>query len=315
MELKLLATEAALPLAPAVGNHLGLALTEVNHKRFADGEYVPQILENIRDTHTVLICPTCPPTDHNLMDAMILGDAIVRSAPGRFTMVFPYWGYNRQDRKDKPRVPLTARLAADMISLLCPTNVLHFDVHSEATLGFFHRGVKVDHLYSSAVSCDRLNELVTPPFVVAGPDKGAGARTAYYARLLKQDRYVLFEKKRGPDGRVDPAHSKVIGDVSGCEVILVDDFLDGGGTANVAAETALKAGARKVFLFATHGIFSGNALAALDAGSLSRILVTDSIYHDAAKLPTKIEVLPIAGFLAEAVKRIHDGRSLSELIP
>jgi ribose-phosphate pyrophosphokinase len=315
VELRILATEAGSHLAQQVCSRLGTRLTEVNHKRFTDAEYVPQIKENIREAHTVLISPTCPPTDHNLMDAMILGDALVRAAPARFTMVFPYWGYNRQDRKDKPRVPLTAKLASDMVSMLCPTNVLFFDVHSEATLGYFHRSVKVDHLYSSAVSVARLRELVQPPFVVAGPDKGAGARTAYYARLLGQDRYVLFEKRRGPDGKVDPAHSKVIGDVSGCDVILVDDFVDTGGTVNVAADTALRAGARKVYLFATHGLFSGDAIANFDAGRIAKVIVTDSIYHDPAKLSGKIEVLSIAGFLAEAVLRIHEGGSLSELSP
>jgi len=315
VELRLLATEAGNRLALGVCGNLGIEMTAVNHKRFTDGEYVPQILQNIRDTHTLLVCPTCPPTDHNLMDAMILGDAIVRAAPARFTMVFPYWGYNRQDRKDKPRVPLTAKLASDMVSMLCPTNVLLFDVHSEATLGYFARPVKVDHLYSSAVSVARLRELVEPPFVVAGPDKGAGARTAYYARLLGQHRYVLFEKRRGPDGKVDPAHSKVIGDVSGCDVILVDDFLDTGGTVNVAANTALRAGARNVYLFATHGLFSGDAIANLETGNLRKVIVTDSIYHDPATLGAKVEVLSIASFLAEAVLRIHEGKSLSELIP
>jgi ribose-phosphate pyrophosphokinase len=126
---------------------------------------------------------------------------------------------------------------------------------------------------------------------------------------------VLFEKRRGPDGKVDPAHSRVIGDVSGCDVILVDDFVDTGGTVNVAADTALMAGARNVYLFATHGLFSGDAMAKLDAGKLAKVIVTDSIYHDPAKLGAKIEVLTIAGFLADAVLRIHDGRSLSELIP
>jgi len=315
VELRILTTEAGRHLAQAVCSHLEKQLTEVNHKRFTDGEYVPQIKENIRDTHTVLLSPTCPPTDHNLMDAMILGDAIVRAAPARFTMVFPYWGYNRQDRKDRPRVPLTAKLASDIVSLLCPTNVLLFDVHSEATLGYFHRAVKVDHLYSAAVSVARLRELVQPPFVVAGPDKGSGARAAYYARLLGQERYVLFEKRRGPDGKVDPTHSKVIGDVSGCDVILVDDFVDTGGTVNVAAETALKAGARNVYLFATHGLFSGDSIPNLNAGGIAKVVVTDSVYHDPAKLGAKIETLSVAGFLAEAVLRIHEGKSLSELIP
>ncbi len=146
MDLKLLATDAGNHLALGVCSSIGKALTAVHHKRCSDGEYVPQILENIRDTHTVLVCPTSPPSDHNLMDALILGDAIVRAAPARFTMVFPYWGYNRQDRKDKPRVPLTAKLASDMVSMLGPDNVLLFDVHSEATLGYFAREVKVDHL-------------------------------------------------------------------------------------------------------------------------------------------------------------------------
>ena len=315
MEFRLLATEAGNHLARGVCGHLGKPLTEVDHRHCADGEYVPQIMENIRDTHTVLICPTSPPTDRNLMDAMILGDAIVRAAPARFTMVFPYWGYNRQDRKDKPRVPLTAKLAADMITMLCPTNVLLFDVHSEATLGYFPRAVKVDHLYSSAISVKRLRELVDDPFVVAGPDKGAGPRSAYYARLLGKDKYVLFEKRRGPDGKVDPALSRVIGDVEGRDVILVDDLIDSGGTVNVAAATAKFHGARNVYLFATHGVFSGNAMAAMDAGDLSKIVVTDSIYHDPATLSPKVEVLSISGFLADAVVRIHEGRSLSALIP
>ncbi len=315
MELKLLATDAGTPVALSVAKHLGLQLTPVRHKRCADAEYVPQVLENVREKHAVLVCPSCPPTDHNLMDALILGDAIVRSAPGRFTMVFPYWGYNRQDRKDKPRVPLTARLSADMVSLLCPTNVLLFDVHSEATLGYFDRSVKIDHLYSSAVSARRLRELVSEPFVVAGADKSAGPRTAYYARLLGQERYVLFDKMRGPDGRIDPAHSRVIGDVAGCDVVLIDDMVDTGGTVNVAAATAKRAGARTVFLFATHGVFSNGAMQALDAGDIDKIVVTDSIYHAPETLSPKVEVLSIAGLLADAILRIHEGRSLSELIP
>lgn len=315
MELKLLATDAGTPLALAVGKHLGLELTQIRHKRFADGEYVPQVLENVREKHAVLICPSSPPTDHNLMDAMILGDAIGRSAPARFTMVFPYWGYNRQDRKDKPRVPMTARLASDMVSLLCPTNLLLFDVHSEATLGYFARSVKVDHLYSSAVSAKRLKELVSEPFVVAGADKSAGPRTAYYARLLGQDRYVLFDKMRGPDGKIDPAHSRVIGDVSGCDVVLIDDMVDTGGTVNVAAATAMHHGARRVFLFATHGVFSGSAMQTLDSGDIHKIIVTDSIYHEPSKLSPKVEVLSIAGLLADAIARINEGRSLSALIP
>ncbi len=315
MELRLLATDAGSPLAQGVSTHLGTPLTPVRHKRCSDGEYVPQILENIRDTHTVLVCPTCPPTDHNLMDALILGDAVVRAAPARFTMVFPYWGYNRQDRKDKPRVPLTAKLASDMVSMLCPNNVLLFDVHSEATLGYFARSVKVDHLYSSAVSVERLRALVQEPFVVAGADKSAGPRSAYYARLLGQDRYVLFDKIRDTDGKVITSHSKVIGDVAGCDVILVDDLIDTGGTVNLAASTALAAGARNVYLFATHGVLSGKAIENLGAGQIHKVIVTDSIYHDPATLHPKIEVLSIAGFLAEAIRRIHQGKSLSELIP
>jgi ribose-phosphate pyrophosphokinase len=315
VELKILATEAGKHLANAVCKHLETNLTLVDHRRCADGEYVPQIMESIRDKHTVLICPTSPQTDRNLMDAMIMGDAIARSAPGRLTLLFPYWGYNRQDRKDKPHVPMTAKLASDMISMLCPNNILFFDVHSEATLGYFPRSIKVDHLYSSAISVNRLRELVEEPFVVAGPDKGAGPRTAYYARLLGKDKYAIFEKRRGPDGKIDPAFSRVIGNVEDRDVILIDDMVDSGGTVNIAASTAKLNGARNIYLFATHGVFSGNAMAALEAGDISKIVVTDSIYHDPATLSPKIEILSIASFLADAVSRIHEGRSLSALIP
>jgi ribose-phosphate pyrophosphokinase len=176
-------------------------------------------------------------------------------------------------------------------------------VHSEATLGYFPRSIKVDHLYSSAISVNRLRELVEEPFVVAGPDKGAGPRTAYYARLLGKDKYAIFEKRRGPDGKIDPAFSRVIGNVEDRDVILIDDMVDSGGTVNIAASTAKLNGARNIYLFATHGVFSG------------KIVVTDSIYHDPATLSPKIEILSIASFLADAVSRIHEGRSLSALIP
>jgi len=315
VEFKILATEAGAHLAEAVCNQLGKTLAEVDHRRCADGEYIPQIKESLRDTHAILICPTSPKTDHNMMDAMILGDAIARSNPQRFTMVFPYWGYNRQDRKDKPRVPLTAKLASDMISMLCPTNILFFDIHSEPTIGYFPRTIKVDHLYSSAVAVERLRNLVSDPFVVAGPDKGSGPRTAYYAGLLGRDKYVIFEKRRDKDGKVDPTLSRVIGDVKGCDVILIDDMIDSGGTVCVAAATAKHAGARNVYLFATHGVFSGKAMENLANGPIDKILVTDSIHHAPENLIPKIEIISIAGFLSDAITRIHTGASLSDLIP
>ncbi len=315
MEIALLATQAGTKLATKVGKELGIELYGVNHRRFADGEYVPQILENIRGTHLVLIAPICPPTDRNLMDAVILGDAIARANPARFTMVIPYLGYNRQDRKDKPRVPLTAKLVAEIISLVEPDNILFFDVHSEATRGFFPTKIDEDHLYGSAVAVDRLSELVPEPFVIASPDEGGGKRAGVYASLMGQTTPpVKFDKKRGPDGKVDPTQSQVIGDVQGKNVILIDDMLDTGGTANIAAQTAIDNGARAVYFFATHGLLSGDAAERLNAGPMTKILITDSIDHDESRLGEKIEEISIAPLLKEAITRIHSGGSISELI-
>jgi ribose-phosphate pyrophosphokinase len=315
MNLKILATEAGTPLALKVCNHLGRTLVPVRHKRFADGEYVPQIQRNIRDSHTVLISPTSPPTDRNLMDAAILGDAITRAAPARFTYVFPYLGYNRQDRKDRPRVPVTASLAADMISLLQPDNILMFDVHSEVTLGFFDRRIKVDHLYGSIVAVDRIREIVRDPFVVVGPDGSAGKRASIYSGLLGQGGiYALVDKGRGKDGKPDPKLSKVIGDVKGRDVIFIDDMYDTGGTAILAASTVKANGARKAYMFATHGLFSADAVKDLRKSKLDKVLVTDSVYNDPKVLGSKVEVLSIAPLLSDAINRLHEGRSLTELI-
>lgn len=315
MKLALVATEAGTKLAEKIGAKLGNMPLEVRHKRFADGEYVPQILENIRGTHLVLIAPVCPPTDRNLMDTVILGDAISRANPGLFTIVIPYLGYNRQDRKDKPRVPLTAKLVAGTISLVEPDSILFFDLHSEATIGFFPNKIDHDHLFGSIVAAPRLTELVPKPFVIASPDEGGGKRAGIYAGLMGQKAPpIIFSKKRRADGKVDPSQSQVLGDVKGKNVILIDDMLDTGGTANVAAQTAINNGALSVYFFATHGLLSGDAAEKLNNGPMTKILITDSIDHEEHKLGAKIEVISIASLLADAITRIHTGGSISELI-
>lgn len=315
MKLALLSTEAGAKLAQKIGQVLDLKPLAVNHKRFADAEYVPQILENIRGTHLTLIAPISPPSDHNLMDTVILGDAIARANTEKFTIVIPYLAYNRQDRKDRPRVPLTAKLVADIISLVEPDNILFFDVHSEATIGFLPTKIDKDHLYGSAVAVNRLSELVPEPFVIASPDEGGGKRAGVYAGLMGQTiPLVKFDKKRRPDGTIDPSQSQVIGDVRGKNVILIDDMLDTGGTANTAAQTAIDNGALAVYFFATHGLLSGNAAEKLNAGPMTKILITDSIDHDQSQLGEKIEEISIAPLLAEAIRRIHEGESISELI-
>jgi len=315
-KIKIFSGNAGEPLATKVCEWLSISLGNARVGRFADGEVRVQINEDVRDADVFILNPTHPPAE-NLIETMLLLEAARGSSAGRITLVPVYLGYNRQDRKDRPRVPISARVVIHMLSSCGTDRALLFDIHSEPTMGFFHPRTVVDHLYASWVSVPYLRSILKNPFVVASPDKGGGPRAEAYARLLGQEDYVLFTKIRKPTGEIQEKSIRIIGDVAGKTVLFIDDMIDTGGTLISDAEAARVAGAEKILAFATHALFSRDAVARLDESPIDEVIITDSIPHTQEELRAeriKITVLSIDRLVAEAIRRIHEGASLSSLI-
>ena len=314
--IKIFAGNASKVLAQETCGLLSTDLGKAKVVPFNDGEVNVQLLENVRGADVFIINSTHPPAE-NFLETAFLAEAAHDSSADRITLVPVYMGYNRQDRKDKPRTPISAHTMIDFLARRGANRVLLFDLHSEPTAAFFKPLLVVDHLFSSFVSIPYLRQTVPEPFVVASPDKGGGHRAGVYAHLLDQRDFVIFSKHRPNSGEVEKRSIKIIGDVSGQHVLLVDDMIDTGGTIIADAEAAKKAGAKDIFVFATHALFSGEAVAKLDESPVTEIIVTNTIHHDPEKLATKrvkITVLSIAPLLAHAIRRIHKNESLSELI-
>lgn len=317
-ELQILATSAGKDFAAKVCNRLLLQLGEARVARFNDGEVDVQILQNVRDRDVFIIGSTNAPAE-NFVEMALLAEAAHGSSARRITLVMPYLGYNRQDRKDRPRVPVSARTMIKFLAASGANRALLCDLHSEATAPHFHPLV-TDHVYASPVAVEYLNARLPRPFAVASPDKGGVPRAEAYAKRLKQDDIVVFSKSRSAPGTVREDSIKIIGDVRGRNVLFVDDIVDSGGTLIADAKAAKKAGAKKVFAFATHAVFSSDpkrVLQAFDKSVLDELVITDSIPHPPNLLKTgriKLTVLTLSELIAKAIKYIHEGHSLSPLI-
>lgn len=316
--IKVFAGNASRNLAERICKLLSIEPGQALVGRFADGEVQVQIQEHIRDEDVFLINSTNPPAE-NIIELLLLVDAARGASAGRITIVVPYMGYNRKDRKDDSRVPVSARVIMMDLFAKCGTDrALLIDLHQEATAGFFEH-IKHDHLYSSYIGVPYLKRLLTRgDFVVAAPDSGATKRAWAYADLLGSKNFVVFYKPRTSPGEVDEEGIKIIGDVRGKNIVFVDDMIDTGGTLVASARVARQNGAGEICAFATHGLFSRNAIARLDAcEEITEVIVTDTIYHEPEKLATKrvkITVLSADQLLAQAIRRLHEGDSLSPLI-
>ncbi len=312
------ATNAGKSLAEKVCSLLSIELGQARVGRFNDGEIDVQILQNIRGDDLFIIGDTSAPAD-NLMELVHLIDAARGSSAGRITAVIPYMGYARSDRKDQPRKAVGIRIAFGFLELVRPDRYILLDIHAEQSLACINNGIP-DHLYGSAIGVPHIRSMLQNKtnFVVASPDRGGVPRALKYANLLGQDDVVIFSKERLRPGEIKKSSVRIIGEVAKKTVILVDDMIDSGGTVIADAEAAKKAGAKKVWMFATHGIFSRNALVRIEESAIDRVFVTDSVYHDPitlAEQTQKVEILSCASLLAQAIDRTHEGRSLSELIP
>ncbi len=316
--LKIFAGSSGKSFADAVCKKLGVVLGEALVSRFKDGEVRVQIPENVRDADVFIINQTNPPAE-NILEMALLSEAAHDSSAGRITLVPTYLGYNRQDRKDRPRVPISSRTIMRFLAHSGADRALFFDLHSEPTAGFMSHLV-IDHLYASKISVPYLQKVLTKNYVVASPDKGGTARAEAYARRLGQEDFVVFFKSRSAPGEIRKESIKIIGSVKNKDVVFVDDMIDSGGTMIADAEAAKKAGAKKIYCFATHAVFSSDpktVVAKFDDSAVTELIITDSIRHDPKYLKTKrvkITVLPLSDLVADAIVRIHVGESVSALI-
>jgi ribose-phosphate pyrophosphokinase len=299
-------------LARDVVDHLGLSLGKINVSSFSDGEIHVEILENVRGRDAFIIQPTCAPTNDNLMELLIIADALYRASAGRITAVIPYYGYARQDRRVRSRrVPISAKVIADMISNTHVNRVLTIDLHSEQVQGFFD--VPVDNIYASGVLLNDVKAKNHDNLTVVSPDVGGVVRARAIAKGLGNDLNLAIIDKRRPEPNKAEVMN-IIGDVKDRACVIVDDLVDTAGTLCNAAKALKEHGATSVIAYATHAVLSGNAIYNIENSELDEVVVTDSIaLNGDAQHCSKIRQLSVASVLAKTMLRINHEDSVSEL--
>ena len=310
MNIKVFSGNANRPLAEEICQHLGIEIGQANTSRFSDGEFNFQILENVRGEDCFLVQPTCPSVDENMMELLIMLDAFRRSSAKRVTAVIPYYGYARKDRKDRPRVPISAKLVANLITQAGADRVLLLDLHAGQIQGFFD--IPADHLYAAPVLVGYIQKLGLPRLTVVAPDAGGVERARAYGKRLDAE-LAIIDKRRDYDrlGEVEVLH--VVGDVEGRTALIIDDMIDTAGTLVKAAEALKRNGADTVYASATHALFSGPAVERIEASPIKEVIVTNTIPTENACRSKRVTCLSVAKLLAEAILSIHDETSVSKL--
>ena len=306
-DMMLFAGNANPKLAADISDILKVPLSEITLDRFNDGEIKCELYENVRDTDAYIIQGTCPPVNENLMELLVLADALKRASARRVTAVIPYYGYARQDRKDKQRVPITSRLIADMLEASGVDRIIVVHLHSAQVQGFFN--LPVDHLYTS-------NELVhaignEKDYTVVSADAGGVKRSRVFAELLGGAPLAIIDKRRSAPGKSEALH--IIGEVKGRDCLIAEDMIDTGGTLMTAAESLKNAGANSICVCATHPVLSKNAIKRLEASAIDKVYVMDSVPHEELEKSDTFEVVTLAPLLANAIQNLHEGKSLSIL--
>jgi ribose-phosphate pyrophosphokinase len=308
-ELRVFSGSAHPALGEAIARHLSLPLGRAHLARFSDGEIWFQIQDNVRGADVFVMQPTSPPVNENLMELLVMIDAFKRSSASRITAVLPYYGYARQDRKDKPRVPISAKLVADLLSAAGADRVLTMDLHASQIQGFFN--FPVDHLFAAPVIIDYVARLKLPRLTIVSPDAGGVERARAYAKRLEAALAIVDKRRESPN--VAEVHH-VVGDVEGRTALVVDDIVDTGGTLAKVATALKEAGATDVLASSSHGVLSGAAMERLDAAPLSKLIVTDSIPPaPETRRSRKIVVLSVAELMAKAISNIHEESSVTSL--
>jgi len=296
-------------LAHEIAGYLNLPLGKAFVGTFSDGEIRVEIGENVRGQDVFIIQSTCPPVDHNLMELLIMIDALKRASARRITAVIPYYGYARQDRKVKPRVPISAKLVADLITIAGANRVLAMDLHAGQIQGFFN--IPVDHLFAAPVLLEYIKNHFQNNLVIVSPDAGGVERARAFAKRLGAA-LAIIDKRRDAPNLAEAVN--IIGDVKDKIAIILDDMVDTAGTLTEAAQVLVNRGAKAVYACCTHAVLSGPAIERLKNSVISKLVVTNTIpLKEDARKSGKIEVLSVASLLGEAIKRIHEETSISTL--
>ncbi len=308
-DLKIFSGRAHLALAREICAYLKIPLGELTLYNFSDGEDYCQIDENVRGADVFVVQPTCSPVNDHVMELLILLDAFRRSSASRITAVMPYFGYARQDKKDKPRVPIAAKLMADLLTAAGADRILTMDLHAAQIQGFFN--IPVDHLFAAPVILNAIRKTELQDLVIVSPDVGGLTRARAIAKRLEASLAVIDKRRTGKN---ETEILNVVGEVEGRDVLILDDMIDTAGTLVQAEEALRRKGARRTFAAAVHGVFSGPALERIEASGLEGLFVTNTIPVEAAMARcSRIRALSVAPLLGEAIQRIHDGTSVSSL--
>ncbi|MDR3125305.1 MAG: ribose-phosphate pyrophosphokinase [Endomicrobium sp.] len=308
MKIKIISGNANVELAKQITKHLGIPLSDAKVSRFSDGEVQVKIVENIRGADCYIIQPTNMPVNEHLMELLIIADALRRASARRIIAVMPYYGYARQDRKSEPRVPITARLVADLLATAGITRVLTMDLHAGQIQGFFD--IPVDHLYAMPVLVNYFKEKKLNDLVIVSPDTGGAERARAFAKHFNAE-LAIIDKRRPCSNEASVMN--IIGEVKNKTCIILDDMIDTAGTLTKVADAIKIKGASRIFSAASHGVLSGHAKQKIQDSSIEKVVITDSIPLLNDGPVEKIVVLSIAPLLAEAIMRISNDESISAL--
>ncbi len=305
--MKIFSGTANLPLAKAICKSIGMELGKCDIRPFPDGETFIKIEENVRGEDVFVVQPTAPPTNHNLMELFIMIDALRRASAMRITAVLPYYGYARQDRKDQPRVPITAKLVANLLVASGVNRILTVDLHAQQIQGFFD--IPVDHLYAAPVMYEYLKKKKLPNLVVVSPDVGGLKMAHAYSQVLEAGLAIVAKRRKSA---TDVESMAVIGEIRGKNILLVDDLTETAGTLTQAAALLKKKGAKQIVACVSHAILNDVGIQRLRKSAIDELITTDTVQRPAID-GVKIVTLSVAGLLGEAIKRINSNSSVNSL--
>jgi ribose-phosphate pyrophosphokinase len=305
--VKVFSGTANEPLAQAICKYIGIGLGKCNISSFPDGETFVKVVENVRGEDVFIIQSTCPPTNHNLMELFIMIDAVRRASAARITAVLPFYGYARQDRKDQPRVPITAKLVANLLVASGASRVLTVDLHAQQIQGFFD--IPVDHLYAAPVMYEYLRKKHLTDLVVVSPDVGGLKMAHAYSQTLEAGLAIVAKRRKSA---TEVESMAVIGDIKGKNILLVDDLTETAGTLTAAAALLKKKGAKQILACVSHAILNDVGIQRLRKSGIDELITTDTVQRPAID-GVKIVTLSVAGLLGEAIKRIHTNSSVNSL--
>jgi ribose-phosphate pyrophosphokinase len=305
-KLEIFSGNSNTELAREIAKELGKKLGEIMVTRFSEGEVRVKIEDNVRGKDVFIVQPTCPPVNESLMELLIMLDAFKRASAGRITAVIPYYGYARQDRKDQPRVPISAKLVANLLTVAGADRILTMDLHAGQIQGFFD--IPLDHLFAVNVFVDYIEKLKLKKFVIVSPDVGGIKTARAYAKRLGAGLAIVDKRRLSPE---KAEAMNILGEVEGCDAILVDDLIATGSSLLEAAAFLKKAGVKKVYAAIVHGVFSGDAVKNIEKSAIEELITTNTIPLADEKKISKIKTLSVATLFAEAIKRIHREESIS----